>query len=87
MWKENAKTNANTQAFEQPNQTPKADAGDDQKVELNTEVNLDAGDSSDQDGQIVSYKWEQTDGSKIDLKDSDKKLLSLMFQNQLQIQT
>ncbi|MFN2435109.1 MAG: PKD domain-containing protein, partial [Nitrososphaeraceae archaeon] len=59
---------------EAQNVPPKADAGEDQTVEVNTEVKLDAGDSSDQDGQIVSYKWEQTDGPKVDLKDSDKKV-------------
>ena len=66
--------NASTQALEQPNQAPKADAGDDQNAEVNTEVKLDAGDSSDEDGQIVSYKWEQTDGPEVDLKDSDKQV-------------
>jgi Concanavalin A-like lectin/glucanases superfamily/Bacterial Ig domain/PKD domain len=71
---ENTNTNTNAQALEQPNQPPKADAGDDQKAEVNTEVKLDAGDSSDQDGEIVSYKWEQTDGPEVDLKDSDKQV-------------
>jgi hypothetical protein len=66
--------NANTQALEQPNQAPKADAGNDQKAEVNTEVELNAGDSSDQDGEIVSYKWEQTDGPEVNLKDSDKQV-------------
>ena len=69
----NTNTNTNTQALV-PNQAPKADAGDNKKAEVNTEVKLDAGDSSDQDGQIVSYKWEQTDGPKVDLEDSDKKV-------------
>jgi hypothetical protein len=66
--------NANTQALEQPTQVPKADAGDDKNAEVNTEVKLDAGDSSDQDGEIVSFKWEQTDGPEVDLKDSDKQV-------------
>ena len=72
----NANTNANTntQAPVQLNQIPKADAGDDRKVEVNTEVKLDAGDSKDQDGEIVSYKWEQTDGPEGELKDSDKQV-------------
>src|SRR5687768_2705710 len=68
----NTNTNTNTQALVQPNQAPKADAGDNQNAEVNTKVKLDAGDSSDQDGEIVSYKWEQTDGPEVDLKDSDK---------------
>ena len=70
----NTNTSTNAQALEQPNQAPKADAGDNQKAEVNTEVKLDAGDSSDQDGEIVSYKWEQTDGPEVDLKDSDKQV-------------
>ena len=72
----NANTNANTntQAPVQLNQIPKADAGDDRKVEVNTEVKLDAGDSKDQDGEIVSYKWEHTDGPEVELKDSDKQV-------------
>jgi hypothetical protein len=69
-----AKENTNTQALAIPNQPPKADAGDDQKAEVNTEVKLDAADSSDQDGKIVSYKWEQTDGPEVELKDSDKQV-------------
>src|SRR5207342_1655231 len=54
------------------NVPPKADAGDDQKVEVNTAVKLDGGKSSDDDGKIVSYKWEQTDGPKVDLKNADE---------------
>ena len=41
---------------------------------MNTEVKLDAGDKKDQDGQHVSYKWEQTDGPEVELKDSDKQV-------------
>jgi chitinase len=55
---------------------PKADAGDDQKAKVNTDVKLDGGKSSDDDGKIVSYKWEQTDGPKVDLKNSDQKTAS-----------
>src|SRR6185436_10137034 len=54
------------------NVPPKADAGDDQKVEVNTEVKLDGGKSSDEDGKIASYKWEQTDGPEVDIKQADK---------------
>ena len=54
------------------NVAPKADAGDDQKVEVNTQVKLDGSKSSDEDGKIVSYKWEQTDGPEVDLKQADK---------------
>ncbi len=51
---------------------PKADAGRNQKASANTEVTLDGSKSSDEDGKLVSYKWEQTDGPKVDIMDSDK---------------
>jgi hypothetical protein len=57
---------------EVPNKAPKADAGDDQKVEINTEAKLDGSKSSDEDGKIASYKWEQTDGPAVDVKQADK---------------
>jgi Concanavalin A-like lectin/glucanases superfamily/K319L-like, PKD domain/Bacterial Ig domain len=57
-----------TKSVEEPNQPPKADAGEDQKSAVNTEVKLDGSKSSDEDGKLVSYKWEQTDGAKVDLK-------------------
>ena len=60
----------------EPNQNPKADAGDDQNAQINTEVKLDGSKSSDEDGEIVSYKWEQTDGPEIDLKQSDEQTAS-----------
>jgi hypothetical protein len=62
-----------TSSVAESNQPPKADAGDDQKVQVNTEVKLDGSKSTDEDGKIVSYKWEQTDGPKVDLKTSDEK--------------
>jgi hypothetical protein len=61
---------------EAQNIAPKADAGDDQKAQVNTQVKLDGGKSRDEDGKIVSYKWEQTDGPKVDLKNSDEKTAS-----------
>jgi hypothetical protein len=54
------------------NQPPKADAGGNKNAEVNTEVKLDGSKSSDKDGEIASYKWDQTDGPKIDLKNSDE---------------
>ena len=56
------------------NQPPKADASDDQKAKVNDPVKLDGGQSSNADGKIVSYKWEQSDGPKVDLKNSDEKV-------------
>jgi hypothetical protein len=54
------------------NQPPKADAGGDKNAEVDTEVKLDGGQSSDEDGEIASYKWEQSDGPKVDLKNADE---------------
>ena len=68
----NTQTQTNQVENTQVNVPPKADAGDDQKVEVNTEVKLDGGKSSDEDGKIASYKWEQTDGPEVDLKQADK---------------
>ena len=65
-----------TSALEQPNQPPNANAGNDQNVEVNTQVNLDGSKSSDQDGEIVSYKWEQTGGAEIELKQADAQTAS-----------
>ena len=55
------------------NVPPTADAGDDQKVQVRNEVKLDGSQSTDNDGKIVSFKWEQTDGPKVNLNsDQDK---------------
>src|SRR4029079_4172791 len=57
----------------QKNVPPTADAGDDQKVQVGNEVKLDGSQSTDNDGKIVSFKWEQTDGPKVNLNsDQDK---------------
>jgi Concanavalin A-like lectin/glucanases superfamily/Bacterial Ig domain/PKD domain len=63
--------NTQTNSVQEPNQPPKADAGDDQYVKVSTQVKLDGGKSSDEDGKIVSYKWEQTDGPKVNIKKAD----------------
>jgi hypothetical protein len=65
-----------TGALEQTNQPPNANGGNDISVEVNTQVELDGSQSTDEDGQIVSYKWEQTGGSKVDLKNADEKTAS-----------
>ena len=48
------------------NQPPVADAGLDQTVVANTWVTL-AGSGTDQDGTVVSYSWEQTNGPSVTL--------------------
>jgi hypothetical protein len=69
-------TETNTNLIQQQNQPPKADAGDDQKVEVNTQVKLDGSKSSDDDGKIASYKWEQTDGPQVDVKKANEQVAS-----------
>ena len=61
-----------TNSVQETNQPPKADAGDDQYVKVSTQVKLDGGKSSDDDGKIVSYKWEQTDGPKVNIKKANE---------------
>lgn len=48
---------------------PAADAGDDREAEPGTSVMLDGSASSDPDGDIVGYLWEQTDGMPVMLSD------------------
>jgi PKD repeat protein len=54
-----------------PNQPPTADAGDDQTVEEGDSVTLDATESSDTDGDDLSYDWTQTGGAGVTLSDDD----------------
>ncbi|OQX27913.1 MAG: hypothetical protein BWK80_03005 [Desulfobacteraceae bacterium IS3] len=52
------------------NQPPVADAGADQNVKSGVSVTLDASQSADPDGQIVSYAWRQTGGTRVTLSDT-----------------
>ena len=52
------------------NVAPTADAGPDQSVNEADLVTLDASDSTDPDGMIVSYRWVQTGGSPVALSNS-----------------
>ncbi|WP_339723596.1 PKD domain-containing protein [uncultured Paraglaciecola sp.] len=56
--------------IEHLNLLPTADAGDDQYVDENTEVNLSAAQSSDLDGTISQYSWTQTAGVSVTLSDA-----------------
>jgi DNA-binding beta-propeller fold protein YncE len=62
----------NFQAEVNQNSPPIADAGPDLEVNEHTSVVLDGTKSSDSDGYIVGFRWEQNDNMPlIDLKDSD----------------
>ena len=59
-----------TVTFEEvPPQPPIADAGPDQDVYEGATVTLSGLNSTDPDGTIVSFFWEQTDGEPVDLSD------------------
>ncbi len=52
------------------NNAPAADAGDDQEVEGQSLVAMDASGSSDPDGDLLTYAWQQTSGPIVALSDS-----------------
>ncbi len=53
-----------------PNLPPVADAGSDQTAKEGYAVTLDGSDSSDPDGSIASYLWEQTAGPTVTLSNA-----------------
>lgn len=54
------------------NRTPVADAGVDQTVDPGSSVTLDGSGSSDPDGAVVSYLWEQLSGPIVTLANEDQ---------------
>ncbi|BDX07175.1 glycosyl hydrolase family 18 protein [Planctobacterium marinum] len=54
-------------AVTQGNTPPVADAGNNQTVAANATVTLDAGGSSDADGDTLSYSWQQVSGTAVTL--------------------
>ena len=53
------------------NQPPTADAGPEQSVEEGSFVSLSGLNSTDSDGRIVSFRWQQTSGPEVFLEDPD----------------
>lgn len=53
------------------NEAPTADAGSDQTVGPRDKVYMDGGGSSDADGTIASYRWQQISGKKVSIKNAN----------------
>ncbi|MDD5133134.1 MAG: putative S-layer protein [Candidatus Nanoarchaeia archaeon] len=60
-----------TVSCEVPNKAPVANAGQDQTVSANTLVILDGSQSSDADGNQLTYKWEQIGGMQTQLTNAN----------------
>lgn len=55
-----------------PNQPPVADAGDDQRIKSKDETELDGSRSTDPEGTIVAYLWEQISGRSVEIDNPDE---------------
>ena len=60
------------------NRSPSADAGEDQTVAAGSRVTLDGSGSSDADGAIAGYQWEQTSGPNAALSNADQASVSFV---------
>ncbi len=58
-------------SFMLENGAPEADAGPDQQVEENDEVTLSGENSTDPDGDVLSYSWLQLEGPSVQLSNSE----------------
>ena len=56
----------------QPNRAPDADAGADQSVITPATVTLNGGESSDADGDNLTYSWSQVSGSAVSLQNANQ---------------
>jgi hypothetical protein len=65
-----------TAPTEAANQKPIANAGSDQNVIFSSQVTLSAAKSSDADGTLKTYQWQQTAGTKVVLKNAKSILAS-----------
>jgi len=62
--------NAGPDTTSSTNQPPSAQAGPDQTVNEGSNVNLNASASSDPDGSIIAYRWQQLSGPAVTLSDT-----------------
>lgn len=60
------------------NVSPNADAGGNKSGFINESIQLDGSNSSDADGNIVSYLWEQTAGNTVAITNSDQGIASFI---------
>jgi hypothetical protein len=65
-----------TTSAESANQKPIANAGADQNVIFSSQVTLSAAKSSDMDGTLKTYQWQQTAGTKVVLKNAKSVIAS-----------
>lgn len=63
------------------NTAPVADAGADQNATAGQTVTLDASDSSDADGDTLSFEWAQTGGSAVTINNSDEETATFTAPN------
>jgi YD repeat-containing protein len=63
-------TDTTTVTMTSPNQPPVADAGPDVNINLGATAVLDGSNSSDNDGTIVSYQWQQLSGIPVSLQNA-----------------
>ena len=57
---------------QRPNRPPRAESGKDTVVVAGSMVVLDGSDSSDLDGDPLTYRWEQTSGPRVTLSDTSE---------------
>lgn len=69
-------TDATTVTMTSPNQPPIADAGPDTNVNLGVTAVLDGSNSSDSDGTIVTYQWQQLSGTPVTLQNATSAVAS-----------
>jgi len=63
-------TDTTTVTMTSPNQPPVADAGPDATINLGATAVLDGSNSSDSDGTIVTYQWQQLSGTSVALQNA-----------------